>query len=113
MAYDEVLASRIGEMLADDPDHAPDITEKKMFGGLAFLVRDHMVVAASREGGLLVRCDKADIDDHLANGAERMVMGGREMSGWLFIDAAAVAEDGDLARWIEVGLTRVASLPPK
>jgi hypothetical protein len=113
MAYDEALAARIGAVLADHPEHAADLGEQRMFGGLAFLVRGHMVAAASGQGGLMLRCDPAATDDHVAAGAERMVMRGRAMDGWLRVSDSAVAADEDLARWIAVGLDYVATLPPK
>ncbi len=112
MAYDEELAARIGAVLADHPEQAPEVSEQKMFGGLAFLVRGHLAVAAGR-GGLLLRCDPAATDDHVAAGAERMVMRGRPMKGWLHVADEAVTRDDELARWVAVGLAYAAALPPK
>ena len=101
MAYDEDLANRIREQLADQDA----VTEKRMFGGLAFLVHGHMAVAASRTGGLLARVDPAASDELVAAaGVERMVMRGREMDGWLMVDADRVAADADLAPWVERGV---------
>jgi hypothetical protein len=102
MAYDEDLANRIRETLADER-----FTEKKMFGGLAFLIGGHMAVSASGRGGLMLRCDPAETEKHLANGAERMVMRGREMDGWLRVDAE------DIEPWVRVGADYARSLPPK
>ncbi|MBA3358296.1 MAG: TfoX/Sxy family protein, partial [Thermoleophilaceae bacterium] len=83
MVYDEDLANRIRELLADQEG----VTEKRMFGGLAFLVHGNMAVAASRKGGVLVRIDPDESDDLVAApGVERMVMGGREMENWLYVD---------------------------
>lgn len=113
MAYDEALAARIGAVLADHPEHATDVSEQRMFGGLAFLIRGHLVAAASGRGGLMLRCDPAATDDHVAAGAERMVMRGRAMDGWLHVADSAVAADEDLANWIKVGLDYAATLPPK
>ena len=97
MAYDEDLANRIREQLADQDA----VTEKRMFGGLAFLVNGHMAVAASRTGGLMVRVDPAESDSLVAaDGVERMVMRGREMDGWLLVDAGQVAADDGLASWV-------------
>ena len=79
MTYDETLADRIREQLAE----RDDVTEKKMFGGLAFLIGGNMAIAASGQGGLMVRCDRADTDDHVAAGAEPMIMRGKPMNGWL------------------------------
>lgn len=110
MAYDEHLADRIRDLLEDEPD----VVEKRMFGGLAFLLGGHMAVAANRQGVLMVRVDPDDTPALVETpGVERMVMGGREMNGWLRVSAGACAEDGDLARWVERGVTIVRDLPPK
>jgi TfoX/Sxy family transcriptional regulator of competence genes len=109
MAYDEELAERIRGLLPAVP-----VTEKKMFGGLAFLVGGHMSVVASGKGGLMLRCDPADSERLVGEpGASRMVMRGKEMDGWLRVTGDAVAADADLTRWIEVGTTYAGSLPPK
>jgi TfoX/Sxy family transcriptional regulator of competence genes len=110
MAYDEELAERLRERLAG----TSGVTEKKMFGGLAFLVNGNMAVAASGQGGLLLRCDPAHTDrlvkpPHVG----RMEMRGREMDGWLRVDAAAVRTGRDLQRWVKIGADYAASLPPK
>jgi TfoX/Sxy family transcriptional regulator of competence genes len=109
MAYDEDLAERIRGLLPNLP-----VTEQKMFGGLAFLIGGHMSVAASGQGGLLLRCDPADTERLVAEpGASRMEMRGKEMDGWLRVTTEAVADDADLARWVDVGTTYARSLPPK
>jgi len=110
MAYDEDLADRIRAALTDEPG----LTEKKMFGGLAFLVHGNMAVAASGQGGVLVHIDPADAgaltkEPHV----RRMEMRGREMDGWLRIDADAVDDDARLRRWVTIGVTYAGSLPPK
>jgi TfoX/Sxy family transcriptional regulator of competence genes len=110
VAYDEVLADRIRELLVDEAD----LTEKKMFGGLAFLIRGHMAVAASGQGGVLVRVDPADSDKLVAKSTARpMEMRGREMQGWLRVDADSVRTKRQLAKWVGVGATYVRSLPAK
>ncbi|MEZ5092493.1 TfoX/Sxy family protein [Nocardioides sp.] len=110
MAYDEELADRVRGHL----EGLPDLREQRMFGGLAFLVGGHMAVAASGQGGLLLRCDPADTDRHTAEpGVDRFVMRHREMNGWLAVAASAVATEPDLERWVGVGLAYAASLPPK
>jgi len=110
MAYDEDLANRIREMLADQDA----VTEKRMFGGLAFLVHGNMAVAASRKGGVLVRTDPAGSGDLVAvPGVERMVMGGREMENWLYVESGEVQTKRDLAPWVERGVTFAATLAPK
>jgi TfoX/Sxy family transcriptional regulator of competence genes len=110
MAYDEELAERLREALAG----VRGLTEKRMFGGLAFLVNGHMAVAASGKGGLLLRCNPEDTDDLLdAPHVGRFVMRGREMDGWLRVDGPAVAGDEQLREWVGHGLAYVRSLPPK
>ena len=109
MAYDEELAERIRGVLPAVP-----VTEQKMFGGLAFMVGGHMAVAASGKSGLMLRCDPADSERLVGEpGASRMEMRGKELDGWLRVTADAVADDADLARWVAVGTTYAASLPPK
>ena len=109
MAYDEELADRIRGLLPDLP-----VTEKKMFGGLAFLVGGHMSVSASGKGGLMLRCDPDDSEKLLAEpGASRMEMRGKEMDGWLRVTSEAVADDRELQRWVDIGTSYAASLPPK
>ena len=110
MAYDEDLADRIRELLADQTG----ITEQRMFGGLAFLVRGNMSVAASGQGGLMVRVDPHDSDALVAKTPARpMVMRGREMAGWLRVDSDHVRTRRDLRKWVERGTTYARSLPPK
>jgi TfoX/Sxy family transcriptional regulator of competence genes len=110
MAYDEKLAARIREHAAGEP-----VEEKKMFGGLAFLLGGHMAVAASGQGGLMVRVEPEETATLLEEpGAAPFEMGGRgPMDGWLRVSADAVAEDAVLARWVERGLAYAGSLPPK
>lgn len=110
MAYDEELAGRIRSVVADEPG----LSEKRMFGGLAFLVHGNMAVAASAEGGLLLRADPEE-SASLVDGQHvyRAVMRGREMGGWLRVDAAAVVTDDQLRRWVGVGVDYARSLPPK
>lgn len=110
MAYDEELADRIRELLATDHD----VVEKKMFGGLAFLIGGNMSVSASGQGGLLLRCDPEETDaltrqPHVG----RFEMRGRAMDGWLRVDAEAVGTPGELERWVAVGVDYARSLPPK
>ena len=110
MAYDEDLADRIRAALG--PDHS--VTEKRMFGGLAFLVNGNMAVAASGQGGLMLRVEPEETETLLEQPhAGPMVMRGREMAGWLRVDEAGVESDEDLQRWVEIGLTRAGSMPPK
>ena len=110
MAYDEELADRIRELVGSESD----LTEKKMFGGLAFLVGGNMAVAASGQGGILVRVDPAESDALVATtNARLMEMGGRRMRGWLRVDPEDVRTKGQLAKWVELGTTYARSLPAK
>jgi TfoX/Sxy family transcriptional regulator of competence genes len=110
VAYDEALAERIRELVANERG----ITEKQMFGGLAFLLNGNMSVAASGQGGLLVRVDP-DESDALAKkaGVSVMVMRGRAMPGWMRVDAGAVRTKQQLAAWVDRGVGFARSLPPK
>src|SRR5690242_2626626 len=106
MAYDEELAQRIRSLVADEAG----LTEEKMFGGLAFLVNGNMAVAASGQGGILVRVDPEESADLVATtGAEEMVMRGRSMAGWLRVEPA----EGELPQWVERGVSYARSLAPK
>jgi TfoX/Sxy family transcriptional regulator of competence genes len=110
MAYDQELADRVRECV----EQVPDVTEKQMFGGLAFMVGGNMAVAASGQGGLLLRCDPEGTDALVAaDGVDRMVMRGRAMDGWLRVEGAVVAEEEDLRRWVELGVSYAGSLPAK
>jgi TfoX/Sxy family transcriptional regulator of competence genes len=109
MAYDEALAARIREHTAGDP-----VVEKKMFGGLAFLLGGHMAVAASGQGGLLVRVRPEETAALLDEpGAAPFEMRGRGMDGWLRVSTDAVADEESLGRWVDRGLHFAGSLPPK
>jgi len=110
VAYDEGLAARIRELVSGERG----VTELKMFGGLAFLVRGNMAVAAGGRGGILVRVGP-DEGDALTRTtpAELMVMRDRPMSGWLRVGAEHVATKKQLAPWVERGVSYARSLPPK
>ena len=109
MAYDEDLANRLRELLADEV-----VTEKKMFGGLAFLVHGHMTVAASGQGGLLARVEPA-ASDELAKKPHTapMEMRGRSMDGWLRVGEEGVKTKRQLEPWVRRSLAYVKSLTPK
>ena len=110
MAYDVELANRVREVVQDEPG----VTERAMFGGLAFLVGGNMAVAASGQGGLLLRIDPARTDALVSEPhVGRFVMRGREMDGWLRVDPAAVDSDDDLRSWVSHGVSYARSLPPK
>jgi len=110
MAYDEDLAHRIRALTAAEDG----VTEQRMFGGLAFLIGGHMAVAASGQGGLMVRVDPDEGETLLAPPhVEPMVMRGRAMSGWLRVGSDAVATDTELEPWVRRGVAYARSLPAK
>jgi hypothetical protein len=110
VAYDEALAARIREAVRGEPG----VTEKAMFGGLAFLVGGHLAVSASGQGGMLLRCDPAQTETLVSEpDVGRFEMRGREMDGWLRVDDEAVRSDADLDRWVGLGVAYARSLPPK
>ena len=110
MAYDVELADRIRELIGAEPK----LTEQNMFGGLAFLIRGNMAVAASGQGGVLVRVDPAQSVRLVATtNARLMEMGGRPMQGWLRVDSKDVRTKRQLGRWVTLGVAYARSLPPK
>jgi len=110
VAYDEKLAERIRELVAGEPG----VTEKQMFGGLAFLVGGNMAIAASGQGGVLVRVDPAESEKLVArSNAHVAVMRGRDMPGWLRVDSQHLKTKRDLARWVDRGVAYARSLPAK
>ena len=110
MAYDEALAGRVRELLGGEGE----VTEQKMFGGLAFLIEGNLAVAASGHGGLLVRADPAESDALVATTNARMMeMRGRKMRGWLRVDAADVRTRRQLRKWVELGAAYARSLAAK
>jgi len=110
MAYDEDLAERIRELIGP----RRDLTEQKMFGGLGFMVGGNMAIAASGQGGILVRVGPDEGDRLVAKTkAEPMVMRGREMTGWLRVDAEAVRTKPQLRKWVDLGVDYASSLPKK
>jgi hypothetical protein len=110
VAYDEKLADRIRELVAGESG----LTEKKMFGGLAFLIAGNLAVAASGQGGVLVRVDPAQSDMLLATtNARLMEMRGRSMQGWLRVDPEDVRTKRQLGKWVELGTAYARSLPAK
>ena len=110
MAYDVELADRLRAMLLDQPG----VVEKRMFGGVAFLVGGHLAVGASSKGGLMLRVEPQQTEALLAEPrAEPFEMRGKAMSGWLRVDLDGSADDVELGPWVERGLAYVRSLPPK
>jgi TfoX/Sxy family transcriptional regulator of competence genes len=110
VAYDEELAERLRELL----DGEPRLTEKKMFGGLAFLIGGNMAIAASGQGGVLVRADPIGSDKLVdTSNAELAVMRGRPMEGWLRVAPEHLRTKRQLAKWANLGAAYARSLPPK
>ena len=110
MADDERLAERMRALLAGEPG----LTERRMFGGLAFLINGNMAVSASGQGGLLLRVDPGETaelveEEHV----ERFQMRGKRMDGWLRIDSAGLETDEQLGQWATIGVKYARSLPPK
>jgi hypothetical protein len=109
MAYDEALAARVLEVLGDNPE----ISERKMFGGIAFMLSGNMAVGVSGDE-LMVRIDPDDQAEALTRPAVRPFdMTGRPMKGWILVGAEGIAEDADLEGWVSKGLDFAGSLPPK
>ena len=110
MAYDEDLANRIRELIGAEPD----VTQKRMFGGLAFLIGGNMSVSVSGQGGLSLRCDPSETEALLAKPhAAPFEMRGRVMDGWLRVDPDGVRTKAQLERWVNRGVAYARSLPSK
>ena len=110
MAYDEKLAEHVRDLLVGEPD----VTEKKMFGGLAFLIGGNMAVAASGQGGLMVRVDPAKSESLMAKTNACFVkMRGRATRGWLRVDIDDLRTKRQLAKWVDLGTLYARSLPAK
>src|ERR1700753_4243428 len=113
MAEDQKLADGMGMIIGGDPVLTATLTEKKMFGGLAFLIGGNMAISASGQGGVLVRVDPAETERRTeTTGGTGGVMGGRPMTGWLRVGAAEVDADAGLISWVERGTAYARSLPP-
>jgi TfoX N-terminal domain len=110
MAYDEDLANRIREQLADEDG----CTEKAMFGGLAFLLGGNMAVGIGNRHDLMVRVGPDAGEEAAARPhARKAVMGSRPMKGWVFVDPAGIESDAELGEWVARGVAFARSLPPK
>ena len=110
VSYDEDLADRIRDVIGAEPA----LSEKKMFGGLAFLIGGNMAVAASGLGGILVRVDPAQSERlSAASGASVAVMRGRPMAGWLRVEPEQLRTKRELGTWVERGVSFARSLPVK
>jgi hypothetical protein len=110
MAYDEELAGRIRELVAGEAD----LTEQRMFGGLAFLIGGNMAVAASGQGGALVRADPLQTAGLVATtDADAFEMRRRLMQGWLRVAPEHLESQEQLATWVALGTAYARSLPAK
>lgn len=110
MAYDEALAARLRAVLADEPG----LSEKRMFGGLGFMLDGTMAVAAASTGGLLLRVPAGTTEDHLAeDGTEPFVMRGRPMTGWIRVLPDTVDTEASLHHWTALGVATARALGPK
>lgn len=109
MAYDEELADRIRQELTGEPG----LTERKMFGGLGFMIDGNMAVAASGQGGMMVRVDPETCEPFLEEGAEPMQMQGRAMRGWLLVASDLLDDDESVTRWVGRGAEFAKTLPAK
>lgn len=110
MAFDEALADRVRDLVRAERA----LTEKRMFGGLAFLISGNMAVSASGQGGLLLRVDPVETDELARRPhAQVAVMRGREMAGWLRVEADGVRTKAQLEKWVARGVAYARSLPAK
>jgi TfoX/Sxy family transcriptional regulator of competence genes len=110
MGYDVELAERIRAVVRAEAD----LTERRMFGGLAFLIQGNMAVSASSQGGLLLRVDPTEAESLINEPhVRRFEMRGRKMGGWLRVDAEVVEGDDELRDWVRQGVRYARSLPPK
>jgi TfoX/Sxy family transcriptional regulator of competence genes len=109
MAYDDALADRVRELISA----RPNVSERKMFGGIAFMVDGNMAVGVSGDE-LMVRLDPADSDQALTEDGVRVFdMTGRPMKGWILVAAERTSDEAGLSEWVDAGAEYAASLPPK
>jgi TfoX/Sxy family transcriptional regulator of competence genes len=110
MAYDEDLANRVREQLADEEG----VTEKAMFGGLAFLLHGNMAISISSRGGLMLRVGADAADEALSQPhTQQIEMRGRPMTGWIFVASEGVKTNRQLDAWVHRGVEFTGTLPPK
>lgn len=110
MAFDEDLAERVRLLLGT----VPAVSERKMFGGLAFMVRQHMTVVVSGKGGIMARVDPETAEGLLEVGpATQAIMRDRAMPGWLRVEAKHLVDDDEVARWVERSVSFNKTLPDK
>ena len=110
MPYDPELVERIRPEL----ERLPFVEEKKMFGGIGWIIAGNMAAGAHHDGRLVIRCRREEYDSLLRQpGANPMEHGGRRLVGWVLVDAEAISEDADLQRWVSIGTDFARSLPSK
>ena len=110
MAYDETLAERVRDLLAA----RESVTERKMFGGIGFMIDGNMACGVSSSSELIVRLDPGEYETALAEpGAREFDMTGRPMRGWVLVDPRTITDDDALAGWVDAGADFATSLPPK
>jgi hypothetical protein len=110
VAYDPDLADRVRRLLGGEAD----LTERRMFGGLAFLIGGRMAVAVSGRGGLMVRVDPATSESLVATTRARPAeMRGREMPGWLRVDGGNLGTEAGLAGWVGPAVAYARALPAR
>ena len=109
MAYDEALASRIRERMVEESG----LTERKMFGGIGWMLDGNMAVAAGSKGSLMLRVDPSAAEDLLGEHCQPMEMGGRSMKGWLLVDREALVDDESLHEYMQHGIDYARTFPPK
>ena len=111
MAYDEQLAGRVRELMAA----RPDVVERKMFGGVGWMVGGNMAVGVMREMELVVRIEPEETEaacrePHVHEFGRP---GRKPMTGFVLVEPEGVEDEAALARWVDVGAARAASMPPK
>ena len=110
MTYDPALAERIRAAIAK---HA-GVRERKMFGGLAFMLNGNFAVSAYKDGGVMIRCSGEDWQALCSeDGAKPMLRKGAPVSGWVLITAEAVRDKASLSKWVRRGLAYAGAQPPK
>ncbi len=109
MAYDQNLAERISDYL----ELTPDVVERKMFGGIGFIIQGNMAVGVSKDS-MMVRVGTIAYEAALSeSGVRKFDMKGGEMTGWVLVDPSALTDDKSVSKWIDRGRAIALSLPPK
>jgi TfoX/Sxy family transcriptional regulator of competence genes len=111
MAYDEQLAARVSELI----HQRPGVVERKMFGGMGWMIGGNMACGVMREDHLVVRIEPEEVDEAIREPHvhEFGRPGRKPMTGFVLVEPEGVEDDDALARWVDVGAARAASMPPK